>query len=208
MPVIAGADECGYGALAGPMFFGGAVAHLDRMAHFVCRDSKKYSANVVRMMWDVKKDRKAGVLAESVYRISAHDICRFGYIKSRMIGFHVVAQNLRDKVAPYFPKIILDGSEDFGVHHSQAIVKADDKIKVVSFASVIGKIEQKRWMAKADRAFPEYQFIDHAGYGTQKHIDAIREHGVIPGLHRIPVIAGMFRNKGWTLHTRTEKYEG
>lgn len=207
MPVIAGADECGYGALAGPVFFGGAVAEEAAMAHFVCKDSKKYSSNVARMMRDACQDRgTGGVLAECVYSISANDVCRVGYMTALSLGFHVIAYRLRDRVCPYFPRIILDGSKDFGVYHAKAIVKADDKVKVVSFASVVGKLEQKRFMGIAHKRFPEYSFMDHAGYGTGRHINAIRQHGVVPGLHRIPVIAPMFKARGWRLHTRIEMW--
>ena len=64
-----------------------------------------------------------------------------------------------------------------------SVIKGDAKIYSISAASIIAKVTRDRIMKEYDEVYPEYGFASHKGYGTAKHIQAIKEHGICP-LHR------------------------
>lgn len=65
----------------------------------------------------------------------------------------------------------------------KSIIKGDEKIYSISCASIIAKVTRDRIMKEYDEIYPEYGFDGHKGYGTAKHIGAIREHGLCK-IHR------------------------
>ena len=64
-----------------------------------------------------------------------------------------------------------------------SVIKGDAKIYSVSAASIIAKVTRDRIMKEYDEVYPQYGFAHHKGYGTAKHIEAIKEYGICP-LHR------------------------
>ncbi len=64
-----------------------------------------------------------------------------------------------------------------------SVIKGDAKIYSVSAASIIAKVTRDRIMKEYDEVYPQYGFAQHKGYGTAKHIEAIKEYGICP-LHR------------------------
>ena len=65
-----------------------------------------------------------------------------------------------------------------------SIVKGDAKVYSIACASIIAKVTRDRYMNELDKIYPDYGFIDNKGYGTKKHLDALKEKGPIEGLHR------------------------
>ena len=66
----------------------------------------------------------------------------------------------------------------------EAIIKGDAKSYSIGAASIIAKVTRDRIMREWDKVYPEYGFESHKGYGTAKHITAIKEYGFCP-LHRL-----------------------
>lgn len=64
-----------------------------------------------------------------------------------------------------------------------SIIKGDAKVYSISCASIIAKVTRDRIIREYDKIYPEYGFSSHKGYGTAKHIQAIKEHGICE-LHR------------------------
>jgi len=83
-----------------------------------------------------------------------------------------VGANPRDQV-------FLDGSlkapEEF--KHQLTVVKGDEKISVISLASICAKVTRDRKMVKLSQKFPEFDFHIHKGYGTRKHLLALKKYG-------------------------------
>ena len=79
---------------------------------------------------------------------------------------------------------LIDGNRttDFGVE-AMAVVKGDARDASIAAASVLAKVTRDRFMEEMDEQYPEYGFAVHKGYGTRRHYDAIREHGICP-IHR------------------------
>jgi ribonuclease HII len=197
-PII-GADEAGWGPLAGPLFVGAAAATPMASNNLCSRDSKKYS-DYTKMRRDIHADLQH-LSGSIVVSVSANELVQdYGACRAKLFRRAIAA--LRHKFRPAFPRAIIDGSLDFGVHLSSAYPKADALFPVVSIAACLAKAAQLECMAEWGIKYPEYGFISNAGYGTPDHIDAIKTYGVIPNFHRIPVIAKMARNGGWQMKTR------
>jgi ribonuclease HII len=64
-----------------------------------------------------------------------------------------------------------------------AIVKGDSRSYSIAAASVLAKVTRDRLMLQFHAQFPEYGFAEHKGYGTEKHLAAIAQHGACP-IHR------------------------
>ena len=65
----------------------------------------------------------------------------------------------------------------------ESIIKGDAKCYSIAAASIIAKVTRDRIMREWDEIYPQYGFIQHKGYGTAKHIQAIKEYGLCP-IHR------------------------
>ena len=65
----------------------------------------------------------------------------------------------------------------------EPIIKGDAKCYNIAAASIIAKVTRDRIMRKYDEMYPQYGFLNHKGYGTAKHIAAIKEYGLCP-IHR------------------------
>jgi ribonuclease HII len=65
----------------------------------------------------------------------------------------------------------------------KTIIKGDEKEKIIAWASILAKVSRDNLMTKLDKKFPQYGFAVHKGYGTARHRDAIKKHG-LSHLHR------------------------
>ena len=70
----------------------------------------------------------------------------------------------------------------FGIPYN-SVIKGDAKIYSISAASIIAKVTRDRIMRQWDEIYPQYGFAQNKGYGTSKHIQAIKEYGIC-NLHR------------------------
>ena len=65
----------------------------------------------------------------------------------------------------------------------EPIIKGDAKCYNIAAASILAKVTRDRIMRQWDEIYPQYGFVAHKGYGTAKHIEAIKECGLCP-IHR------------------------
>jgi ribonuclease HII len=82
-------------------------------------------------------------------------------------------------------KILLDGGlrAPAKFANQKTIIKGDEKEKIIAWASILAKVSRDNLMTKLDKKFPQYGFAVHKGYGTARHRDAIKKHG-LSHLHR------------------------
>ena len=64
------------------------------------------------------------------------------------------------------------------------IIKGDAKALPIAAASIIAKVTRDHMMQELGKKYPEYGFEVHKGYGTKKHMDALKKYGPIKGVHR------------------------
>ncbi len=174
---IAGIDEAGRGPLAGPVVIGCVIMPQDSFIEYV-NDSKKVSETKREMLYE-KITNEA--IAWSTGIVWQDEIDEINILNATKKALTMAIDNL--KVKP--DKIVvdaLDKIETRGIPYI-SVIKGDAKIYSISAASIIAKVTRDRIMRKYDEIYPEYGFSGHKGYGTAKHIQAIKEHGIC-SLHR------------------------
>jgi ribonuclease HII len=176
---VAGVDEAGRGACAGPLVAGAAILPAGRAGVVPgLADSKLLTAAARERCYDQVVRR---ALAWSVVVIP-HDECD-------RLGMHVAnVQALRQAVAKLdLPAsyVLTDGFpvDGLGVP-GLAVWKGDRVAACVAAASVLAKVTRDRIMLDLDEQWPAYDFKTHKGYITATHTAALEEHGPSP-IHRM-----------------------
>ncbi len=174
---IAGIDEAGRGPLAGPVVVGCVIMKPDSFIEYV-NDSKKVSETKREMLYD-KITNEA--LSWSTGIVDEKEIDEINILNATKKALTEAIDKLKIK-----PDIILvdalDKIDTRGIKYI-SVIKGDAKIYSISAASIIAKVTRDRIMREYDEVYPEYGFAGHKGYGTAKHIQAIKEHGIC-SIHR------------------------
>jgi ribonuclease HII len=173
---IAGADEAGRGALAGPLVASAVILPEDFDLDGV-NDSKLLTANQRELAYErIVRD----AVSWSVCRCTPTRIDRRGLHKTNVWLLRRCITTLG--VQPDY--VLTDG---FPVRRlsvpNLSIKKGDAVTASVAAASIVAKVTRDRMMDRYHRRFPMYGFDHNRGYGTQEHRDAIRRHGPSP-IHR------------------------
>ena len=178
---IAGIDEAGRGALAGPVVAAAVILPLNQEIQEKLQgvnDSKKLSAKV----------REALFLRITQYALSygigqqpASVIDEIGIIPANKLAMQTAVAQLDP--APEF--LLIDGRIRLTQLNTlqQAIVRGDSKSLSIAAASILAKITRDRLMITYDAQYPAYGFARHKGYGTEFHRAALAQHGPCP-IHR------------------------
>lgn len=172
---IIGIDEVGRGAWAGPLVLG--LVRFRTLPAYVAelQDSKILSAS--------QREKLARLI-----HLTAD--CALGTADSQEVdtlGLTVASQKaiLRGlKQLGTIRAILIDGSVNFlkGTpyeHLTSTLVKADQSSPEVMAASIIAKVYRDDVMKRLGLLYPDYGFNTHVGYGTKKHLEALKKHGVL-----------------------------
>ena len=174
---ICGIDEAGRGPLAGPVVVAGVIMPKDSMIEGV-NDSKKVSEKKREKLYDVILEE---AISYSVAIIGQDVIDDINILNATKQGVTKVVEELDVK-----PNLILVDAlthiNTKGIPYD-SIIKGDAKCYNIAAASIIAKVTRDRIMRQWDEIYPQYGFINHKGYGTAKHIEAIKEYGPCP-IHR------------------------
>lgn len=180
--VVAGMDEVGRGAIAGPVTIG--VVAIDRGVGEIptgLRDSKlmtpKRREAILPEVFEWALEWATG--SATADEIDAYGIVSaLGLAASRALGALTVSPDV----------VLLDGNNAFLVEEPNGPrivtrVKADQDCASVSAASVIAKVERDALMTTLHDRYPHYGWAGNKGYGAKVHTDAIKTHG-LTDLHR------------------------
>ena len=174
---ICGIDEAGRGPLAGPVVVAGVIMPKDSMIEGV-NDSKKVSEKKREKLYDVILEE---AISYSVAIIGQDVIDEINILNATKQGVTTVVEELDVK-----PDLILVDAlthiNTKGIPYD-SIIKGDAKCYNIAAASIIAKVTRDRIMRQWDEIYPQYGFINHKGYGTAKHIAALKEYGPCP-IHR------------------------
>lgn len=175
---LAGVDEAGRGACAGPLVVASVILrdpHADELVKV--RDSKELSEKTREELFDVVTD---AALSVSVVIISNEEIDARGVHAANLDGMRRAVQGL--EVTPAY--VLTDGYAIAGLAlPNLAVWKGDQVVTCISAASIIAKVTRDRIMRELDMTYPEYGFISHKGYITKVHTEALRTYGITP-IHR------------------------
>ena len=204
---ILGIDEVGRGPLAGPLVVG-AVILPENWPDWVTelRDSKRLSAKKRNFLSEIiEKEAPATGLGW----VSPIEIDELGISDALKLATRRAVEEVR-KRSVSFSQIVIDGKVNFLegtslANYVSTAIKADDLIKEVSAASIIAKVARDNYMVEAGKLYPKYGFEKHVGYGTAKHLAAIRELGICAEHRRsfepIKSLVGFVRNKNVVKNT-------
>ena len=169
---IAGVDEAGRGACAGPLVIASVVLNDPFAPELaVVRDSKEIAENKRDAVFDLIHQVAASM---SVVIVPASEVDSRGVHAANLDGMRRAVQGL--SVEPAY--VLTDGYaiEGLGVPNL-AVWKGDQVVVSISAASVIAKVTRDRIMREMDLEFPLYGFAGHKGYITAAHTKALNEHG-------------------------------
>jgi len=179
---IAGLDEAGRGALAGPVVAAAVIlphTNLDIVSQLESvNDSKQLSAKKREALFSQITDY---VLAYGIGIVPAATIDEIGIIPATKQAMKTAVSQLTP--APEF--LLVDGRLRLKTIPlpQQAIVRGDSKSLSIAAASILAKVTRDRLMVEFDPQYPVYEFGRHKGYGTEIHRNAIAKHGPCP-IHR------------------------
>jgi len=169
---LAGVDEAGRGACAGPLVIASVVL-ADPFAPELTkvRDSKDVSETERENLFDVVTK---AALAVSVIIVPAAEVDSRGVHAANLDGMRRAVQGL--SVTPNY--VLTDGYAIEGLAvPNVAVWKGDQVVTCISAASIIAKVTRDRIMRELDETFPDYGFAKHKGYITKAHTEALQAHG-------------------------------
>ena len=175
---IAGVDEAGRGACAGPLVIASVILKdLNSPKLLKLRDSKELTEKQREELFPIIHEE---ALSISVIKVSPGDIDRRGVHAANLDGMRRAVQGL--DVAPNY--VLTDGYAIEGmVTPSLAIWKGDQVAPSISAASVIAKVTRDRIMVELEESYPGYGLAKHKGYITAAHTKALETLGVTD-IHR------------------------
>lgn len=179
---LAGVDEAGRGAFAGPVVAGAVIltkTQEEALLQMGLRDSKKMTA-LSRERLFLAMDRMGVVW--SAKAASAELIDGTDILKSALWA---MGKALLGLPLELIKGVLVDGDRKIpGISLAQRpIPHGDDLFPQISAASVVAKVLRDRVMAAYDKIYPGYGFASHKGYGTKAHKEAMERLGLCP-IHR------------------------
>lgn len=174
-PLVAGVDEAGRGCLAGPVVAACVILPNTGAEGFppFIRDSKKLSSaqREEACRWIYRHAPVVSVALATVEEIEHLNILQASLLAMR--------RSVESVPLP-LQKVLIDGSyiPDGLPCHAEAVVNGDERVPVISAASIVAKVVRDHLMEQLHRLFPYYGFAQHKGYGTAQHRRAIEQFGL------------------------------
>ncbi|MBE5957849.1 MAG: ribonuclease HII [Lachnospiraceae bacterium] len=180
---ICGIDEVGRGPLAGPVMAGAVILPKDCDILYL-NDSKQLSAKKREELYAEIMEK--AVSAKTAI-VSPAEIDELNILQATYKAMREAISKLEPQ-----PDLLLNDAVNIPeVDIKQvAIIKGDAKSISIAAASIISKVERDAMMVEYDKLYPEYDFASNKGYGSAKHIEALKKIGPCP-IHRKSFIKGI-----------------
>ena len=168
--ITAGVDEVGRGCLAGPVV-SAAVILKKGIDLKLLKDSKKIS-------FKKREEISEHIKKNSYYAIgiaSVEEILNLNILQASLLSMSRAIEKL--KIKPGLT--LIDGNfAPAGLKNYQTIINGDEKIKVISAASIIAKVYRDRFMIKLSEKYSNYAWERNFGYGTKAHLEGLKNFGI------------------------------
>jgi ribonuclease HII len=174
---ICGIDEVGRGPFAGPVVAGAVILPKDEEILYL-NDSKKLSEKKREELYDIIMDKAVAV---GFGMEDSGVIDEINIKQATLKAMKKAIGNLKNPKTgeKYVPDMLLVDAEhipDIGISQV-GIIKGDAKSVSIAAASIVAKVTRDRMMDEYDAKYPEYGFKSNKGYGSAKHIEAIKSIG-------------------------------
>ena len=174
--IVCGVDEAGRGPLAGDVYAAAVILPKGYVVEGV-NDSKKLSEKKREALFDKIVDE---CICYSVGTASVEEIDEINILQATYSAMRKSVAGL--SVKP--DMLLVDAVTIPGIDIPQTpIIKGDAKSISIGAASIIAKVTRDRLMKRMSQDYPQYDFENNMGYGTKKHIEAIKRYGLCK-IHR------------------------
>lgn len=199
--VIAGIDEAGRGALAGPVVAAAVVLPIDISEEHIelIDDSKKLSRNQREHAFDMIRTYGN---AHGVGIVPADRIDELGIVPATKLAMRDAIRAIRWRI----DFLLIDAVTNIGIATpSKSIIRGDSKSLSIAAASILAKVTRDRIMSDdLETQYPGYGFAQHKGYGTVAHMDALQNLGTCPEHRRsFKPVAQLIADKSWAALSAT-----
>ena len=160
MKIIAGVDEVGRGSLIGPVY-AAAVILNNKINKKKLKDSKKLSKQNMKILEKYIKKNAIWAIGQA----SKKEIEKINILNASLLAMKRAITKLRKK-----PTL-----ENYNLKY---VIKGDHKISSISAASILAKVSRDRFITKLSKQFNNYGWDTNSGYGTKKHLVAIKKFGI------------------------------
>ena len=168
---VAGIDEAGRGALAGPVCVAAVILPPDQKPRFY-RDSKTLSpAKRQQLALEIKQEALAWVIEFA----PATEVDQYNVLRAT----HRAAARAIAQLNPAPDALITDYLKLITTLPLLAPAKADSSSYSVAAASILAKTARDEYMVALSQQHPEYGFEAHKGYGSSRHLQALERYGVL-----------------------------
>ena len=173
---IAGIDEVGRGPLAGPVVTACVIMPSDNMLQGVF-DSKKVTKK--------NRERLYDEIINTAYSVSISVRSQDVIDKINILNATKECMKECFNNAKVKPDLLLVDAVKLNLcENEKPIIKGDETSYAIACASIIAKVYRDRMMENYAKIYPNYDYENNVGYGTKKHIEAIKQHGITP-IHRL-----------------------
>lgn len=183
---VAGLDEAGRGPLAGPVVAAAVILEPKRRIVGL-NDSKKVPEAKRELLFD-KISKSARAFGIGI--VSHTDIDKLNILRASLIAMKLALEELQAKVDFPVTGALVDGNQRAPLPRTVlqfTVVDGDAIWPVIMAASILAKVTRDRLMRDLDVQYPGYGFVEHKGYATATHLEAIKRLGVSP-VHRLSFI--------------------
>ncbi len=168
--ITAGVDEVGRGCLAGPVVSAAVVLKKSINLNLL-KDSKKISFNK-------REEVSEHIKKNSYYALgiaSVEEILNLNILQASLLSMKRAIEKLEIKPG----LTLIDGNfAPKGLKNYKTIINGDEKIKVISAASIIAKVYRDKFMIRLSKKFSNYAWDRNFGYGTKAHFEGLKKFGV------------------------------
>lgn len=171
---VIGIDEAGRGPLAGPVVAAACFIPPSLVQNFSdVNDSKKLTETKRKEIF--RRLHENGVLF-GIGFASAKEIDELNILQATFLAMRRAAQKLEN--LPH-ALVLVDGPYPVAQlpFTQRPIIDGDAKSLAIGAASILAKVTRDQYMAQLDQLYPGYNFATHKGYGTAKHLQALKELG-------------------------------
>lgn len=173
---VAGVDEVGRGALAGPLSAGACI--LPPSPHIEGLDDSKRLSPAKRELLALRIREVA--VCWSVAHVPPDEVDALGVTAAlrRAMGRAIAALELEPD------HVVIDGLPIGVAADESTVVKGDSTVAAIAAASILAKVTRDRLMVELAETHPHYQFEINKGYGTAEHMQSIEDYGLSPAHRR------------------------
>lgn len=170
--------------------FGWALAKRKTKDEILIADSK--------MLSEEQRERAyAWIVENCAYGVGmsdAQDIDTHGILIATEKAMHIALGQLSTLVKPTY--LLVDGCDAFWFDYPHSsVIRGDSLEPAIAAASIIAKVTRDRMMKEHAHTWPQYGFAGHKGYGSETHMEALKEHGPCP-LHRQSFLKKFYARNG------------